>query len=304
MAFEIPQLYTEMFNLNIRTVAQQNKSRLAETVTSESQSTEVEYIDEIQPIELVRKTARNASTPLDPAIYYRRASFLQDWHRGVPVKDPSDTIRMSMRDPTWAVTGQLASARNRCRDTNIIRIALGTVQRRDEERESFDQIDIPASNRVAVNYVSSGTPVNSNLTIAKLIKMRSILGLSEDDALATGAPEIYFVHSQRQIDSLLLYAEQVSNNLYAEVRALMDGKIHYFMGFKFVQTELLPVVNGIRTCMAYTKDTILEKVGMNDFSRVDIREDKSYITQAYTMVSYGGVRRQEKTIVTCQCDEN
>jgi len=303
MAFEIPQLYVEQFNSNIRDVAQQTQSRLQGSVLSETQRAEVAWFDETGKLDLKRKTARNAATPLDPAEFKRRASFLRDFDRGVPIYDRSDVIRI-ISDPTSAITRNLASARNRCRDENIIKIALETAYRRNEERDSLDPVDIPASNKVAVNYVPpGGTPANSGLTLAKLIKMRSILGLSETEELARGAPEITFVHSQRQIDDLLLNVDQVANSRYADVKALIEGKVHHFMGFRFIQTELLPVVAGVRTCFAYTRDTIMETVGENDFSRVSEREDLSYMLQAYTFMSVGGVRLRESTIAVAYCAE-
>jgi len=302
--FTIPQLYVEAFDANVRHLAQQTRSRLANTINTKSQKAETQYFDQVDQVRFQRKTSRFAATPTVPVTYYRRASHLFDWDAAKQITDMSDDIRM-LAKPEAAVVTEIVNARNRLRDTNIINVLLSTVQRRDETRKSFDQIDIPASQKVAVDFTPDGTSVTSGLTLAKLIKMRSILGKSEDEALATGTPEIFFVHTQQQIDDLLNDVDQVSNSRYADVKALIDGKVNRFMGLTFIQTELLPKdpTTGVRTCMAYTRDTAIESVGMTDYINVRIRHDLSDSLEAYAMLSLGGVRMQEKTITVCYCAE-
>jgi len=298
----VPQLYVEQFNANVQHLAQQTRSRLANTVTRKDQKAEVQYFDQIGQVRFNRKTTRFAATPTVPAEYYRRASHLFDWDAALEITDMADDIRM-LAMPEASVVTEIVNARNRLLDSNIINAALSPAMRRDESRKTFDMIEIPAAQQVAVDYVRSGTPATSGLTLAKLIKMRSILGKSETEQLATGAPEIFFIHTQAQIDDLLNDVEQVANSRYVDVKALIDGKVNRFMGFTFIQTELLPLVNGVRTCMAYTPDTIIETVGKNDYVNVRVRYDRSDSLEAYAVVSLGGVRMQEKTISTCFCAE-
>jgi hypothetical protein len=67
------------------------------------------------------------------------------------------------------------------------------------------------------------------------------------------------------------------------------------MGFHFVKTEQLPLVNGVRTNVAYTPAAFVLTTGQR---KADIAEriDRSYLLQAYIEAAFGGVRRQEKLV--------
>jgi hypothetical protein len=299
------QLYFDQFHLNIQTVAGQRGARLGGTVSSKTQKCETEYFDSIDPIHLELKTSRFGKTPMTPAVYHRRASHLTDYHQGVPIADKSDLIRM-MTDPTSAVVAELAAARNRARDLNIIRLATRTAYIRDAARSRLDPVDLPNSNIIRADgtLADTGTPggttgagAATGFTLAKFIDLLTILGESDDDDIAGGTPKMHIVMCRQSHSDLLAEAEQVSSSDYSNIKALVDGRISHFLGFDIHLSEMVPDDgNGNRQVIAYTPRGILETIGEGDFSRLTERDDQSYSRQAYTMVSYGGTRMDEKLV--------
>jgi hypothetical protein len=299
MPFAQEQLYIEQFNLNIRSVAGQTQSRLAGTIDSKPQKSDTDYFDEIEPIRLERKTARAAKTPVSLATYHRRASHLEDWDKAIIVKDRSDAIRM-MQDPTSAVTRELAKARNIARDANIINVLLRTAYRKNEERNRLEAINIPNTNIVTGDGTLASAPGSgaaTGFTLGKFMKLRTILGLSDDDDIAGNAPKMTIVMCRQAHDDLLEAVNQVSSTDFSDVKALVDGYIRRFLGFDIRLTELLPVgEDGLRPVIAYAPRAALETIGEGDFSRMSERADLSYALQAYTLVSFGGTRLDEKLV--------
>jgi hypothetical protein len=289
MPFHLEQIYRDQFNAGILSVVQQTESPLLTSLSevNQSQSSETEYFDEIEPMSLSRKTSHGAPTPLNEATYYRRASNLFTWNSGVAIKDAEQANKIAS-DPTSAITRELGHAELRCEELSAINVMTGTAFRKDETRKTFVGVDIPASQQIAVNYVPTGAPADSGLTLAKLKKAKSLFG--KTSARLNGP--LYFALSQAQEDDLLNIIETTSKD-FNTVPVLVDGSISRFMGFHFVKTEQLPVVNGVRTCVAYSPSAFVITTGQR---KADIAEriDKSYMLQAYIEAAFGGVRRQEK----------
>ena len=156
---------------------------------------------------------------------------------------------------------------------------------------------LPASQKVAVNYVESGTAANSGLTIAKLRRAKFILDSNEVDE----EEERIIVVSAKQLQDLLRTTEVTSAD-YNTVRALVDGAVNTFMGFKFRRTQLLPVATNVRSCYAYVKSGIvLAERGLK--THMDVRTDLSHSLQIRSVASLGATRMEEKKVVEIACDE-
>ena len=99
----------------------------------------------------------------------------------------------------------------------------------------------PDDRVVAKDYVESGTKASSGLTLAKLRRTLQMFQEADawtEDSSAAG-DQLVFACSSAQILNLLSTTEVTSYD-YNSVKALVDGKVDTFMGFKFVRTELLP----------------------------------------------------------------
>jgi hypothetical protein len=117
-------------------------------------------------------------------------------------------------------------------------------------------------------------------------------------------PRIIVV-SAKQIQDLLRTTEVTSAD-YNTVKALVNGDIDTFLGFKFrrVSSSLLPynASTGVRTCFAYVRSGLkLADAGRK--VHVDIRADKSHALQIRTVASLGASRMEEKKVVEVAADE-
>ena len=160
-----------------------------------------------------------------------------------------------------------------------------------------DSIIIGALGGTAVNYVESGTAANSGLTIAKLRAAKFLFDSNEIDE----EEERIMVVSAKQLQDLLRTIEVTSQD-YNSVRALVDGALNTFMGFKFRRSQLLGKVSTVRSCYAYVKSgVILAERGLK--THMDVRTDLSHSLQIRSVASLAAVRMEEKKVVEIACDE-
>ena len=164
-----------------------------------------------------------------------------------------------------------------------------------------DPVVLPASQQVAVNYVKSGAPANSGLTLAKLLRAKFIL-----DANEVPQDRRYLVHSAMQLNDLLNDVEEVKNFDYNNVKALVDGTVNRFSGFEFVMTQLLTLNTStdVRTCIAYEFGGLVLGTGKNKSVKITERDDLNNTTQIRTVLSIGATRTEEERVVLLFCDES
>jgi hypothetical protein len=161
-------------------------------------------------------------------------------------------------------------------------------------------VDVPSSQKVAVDYVRTGSAVNSGLTLAKMVEMKRILDSNE-----VPAENRYFVHSAQQLADLLSDVEEVKSSDFNQVRSLYDGNVNRFMGFEFVMTELLTLDGSdIRTCIAYHRDGLAYGIGREKKVKISIRDDLNETIQIRTVLNIGATRREEERVVLVYTDES
>ena len=117
---------------------------------------------------------------------------------------------------------------------------------------------------IGANYVASGTATASGLTLAKLraarIAMLKLNAIDQDEIINC------FVTS-KQIDDLLGITEVVSSD-FAVRKALVEGNVVTFMGFRFIVCERLPLFTGTgstnddeRRCIVATSKALKMSIG-------------------------------------------
>ena len=207
--------------------------------------------------------------------------------------------------PKSAIVQSHAMAFQRAYDQAVIDASTGTAYVGEDGDEA---VDLPSSQKVAVNYIHGGTGSNSGLTLAKIIKAKSILGKNEaygQNKSKMLDSSLLFLVSQQQLDDLLVNVDQVSNSRYADVKALVNGEVNEFMGFTFIRLELLALdsATDIRTCVAMTSCGVaFSKNGMS--TKFSVRDDLNETLQIRTKARYGATRTEEEKVVEVFCDES
>jgi hypothetical protein len=162
-------------------------------------------------------------------------------------------------------------------------------------------VEVPASQKVAVDYVPSGVAANSGLTLGKLTRAKFILDKNEVEAEGR-----YFAHTAKQLQDLLVNVVEIKSSDYNNVKSLVDGVVNRFMGFEFVMLELLTldVATDVRTCIAYHRGCIALGVGQEKTVKIDIRPDLNHTIQIRTVLMIGATRLEEEGVVLVYCDES
>jgi hypothetical protein len=275
-------------------IFQQKGSRLRSTVRVVTQNAEFDYFDRLGEATANAITTRHADTPLDDIEHTRRRNQIQGYNNAL-LFDNQDKLKMLI-DPTQGYAQAQAWALGRKMDDVIIAAASGTAYtgKTGSGTQAFD-----ADQRVAVNYVESGAAADSGLTIAKLRRTRKILEANE--VLDSGEMPVFVLTSTQMQD--LLRTTEVTNADYNSVKALVQGSVDTFMGFRFLRTERLATSSGDRVCLAYVPSAILLGVAEDVKVRINERDDKNYSIQVYSEATFGATRMWEEAIVEVLCNE-
>ena len=289
MSTQVTTAFVQQYSANVQMLSQQMGSRLRETVRIENVVGKNAFIDQIGKATAQLRTSRHGDTPQMDTPHARRRLSLASYEYADLVDD-QDKVRMLI-DPTSSYAQAAAAAMGRAMDDVIISAATGTASTGETGSGS-------ASLDATTNTVGSSSS-NDGLTIDKLIEAKRKLDLQDVD------PSIprYIAVGPQQIDDLL-GTTQVTSSDFNTVKALVQGDIDTFMGFKFVMTNRLAVsATDVRTCFAWAEDGLALGIGKDISARIDERSDKGYATQVYYCMDIGATRMEENKVVQIFCDE-
>lgn len=314
MSFQITEAFVQQYSANVFHLAQQKGSRLRGLVRSEMQVGKSAFYDRIGSVSAVKKLGRHTNTPQLDTPHSRRRVTLSDYE-WADLIDKEDKIRM-LNDPQSDYAMAAMWALGRSMDDEII-AALGGNAYAGEDGSTV--VAFPNAQRFASH--NTGGTAYTNLNVEALRSVKKMFDASDIDESITRN----FAITSSQLHSLLGQTE-ITNVDYASVKALVQGQVDSFMGFKFVRTERLPVVlasenldgsfvdgsvttgasdlTGFRKCYAWAQDGALLAVGQDMMGKIDPRPDKSYATQVYACMTLGATRMEEEKVVEVICKES
>ncbi len=294
MSFQVDVAYVNQYRNNISMLVQQKGSRLRPFVRVEPQNSEFEFYDRIGATDAVEITGRHQDTPLVSTPHDRRRVSLRDYD-WADLIDRQDKLKMLI-DPTSAYAMNAVFAMGRKMDDAIIGAAFDSAY---SGKTGQTTVSFPAGNLVAVNYVESGPAANGNLTIGKIRRAKEILDAYENDPDEARI----MTCTANSLHSLLRNIEITSQD-YNVVKALVEGKVDTFMGFKFVRTQrLLTDGFGYRRHIAWVQSKLLLAVSQDPTVDVGPRRDKRNSMQVYVTMGIGATRMEEEGVVEIKVDE-
>lgn len=290
MSTQVTTAFVQQYSANVQMLSQQMGSRLRDAVRIENVVGKNAFIDQIGVATAQARTTRHADTPQIDTPHSRRRLTLADYEYADLIDD-QDKIRMLI-DPTSSYAKAAAAAMGRAMDDVVIAAALGTAATGETGSGSA----------TISNSIANG---NTNLTLAKLREAKYMLDSGDVD------PSIqrYIAVGPSQIQALLADTTVTSSD-FNTIKALVQGELDTFMGFKFIMTNRLTTADDgaeadqIRNCFAWAEDGITLGLGKDVSARIDERADKSYATQVYYCMSLGAVRMEEAKVVQIDCDES
>ena len=273
MSFSVDQWFIKAYGRAVDTLAQQQGSRLRNTVDVDSDVVGTrKFYDQIGITTAQTPTSRHADSPLISTPHTKRVLDLVEKEVGDLIDD-FDMVK-TLNDPTNDYVRLFGYALGRSIDSEIIRAARATSV---TGPDGLGTATYPAGQTIA----AGGT----GLTFDKLNQARALLRASE--AIMDGE-SITCVTSSEGIQSLL--TESVVQSIDTNtVRALVNGEVTTFMGFTFVQTEL---IDGLGTATArtlvYPRSAIKLGIGKEITHEIDPkRSDKRFSTYVYSCMRIG-----------------
>lgn len=276
----VEQHWIKTFEENVRLLAQQKESRLRAYVTEEPMEGEVHFFDSYGQAEMARIESRFQSTGHTPIPHERRMVGADPYYFNEFV-DPTD-IRRILTDPTRRYTQVAAAASNRKIDDIIIKAFEDAVYLGKEGTGGTAVFDTS-------NVVAAAT---AGLTVAKLNTAARILDeneIEDEDRVIVVTP--------KALESLR-NEEKATSYDYNTIRALVDGQIETFLGFKFVKCNRPLLRPSATSHYAYFwhKQGMGLAVAEEPHGRVDQRPDLNYATQVYLSLDMGAVRLEEARV--------
>jgi hypothetical protein len=277
MSSQITTAFVEQYSANIQMLSQQMGSLLRDKVRVESVVGKNAFFDQVGKVTAQLKTSRHSDTPQIDTPHSRRRVSLGDYEFADLI-DQQDKVRLLI-DPTSSYAQAAAMAMGRAMDDVIITAALGTAYT-GETGTGTESVQ---------TGVVKGT---TGLTVAKLISAKDLLDKADVD------PSIprHVMCGPEQLGNLLGDSEVTSSD-FNTVKALVQGELDTYLGFKFTVTNRLPKSGNDRTCIAYAEDGLLLGIGKDISARIDERADKSYATQVYYCQSIGATRMESAKVV-------
>lgn len=304
MSFTITDAFVEQFTGTVQFIAQQTDARLRGRVLEDTIVGESGYMEQLAPTSARKVTTRHADTPIASMQHLRRRIALYDYDQGDLI-DKEDKVRLLI-DPESAYSKNIAMALKRGQDDEVIGAMWstayaghsGTVAIAWPNGNGESNPAQPGGTVVAVNDWSYGTGTgNSGLTVSKLISASVALDAAEGDEME----ERFILITAKQKGNLLATTEATSAD-YNTVRALYDGKIDTFMGFKFIHSERLQVdANGYARVPAWRKSALGLGIGKDITGYITQRPDKKLSWNPFAEETIGASRLEEAKLVEIKC---
>jgi hypothetical protein len=290
----IPNHFTTQFDSNWKHLVQQKNSKLKEYVTLDSIEGKEKSYNQLDATSMTQITDRSRDTRISDQAMAKRWIRPLNYDCAKLVDEFDEQFLGEVVLPTSPIIQSHGAAYARTCDKIIIDALGGTAF---TGATGTTATVLPPGQKIAANYVESGTAANSGLTIAKLRAAKFLFDSNEVDE----EEERIMVVSAKQLQDLLRTVEATSAD-YNTVRALVDGTLNTFMGFKFRRSQQLPLATDIRSCFAYVKSgVILAERGLK--THMDVRADLSHSLQIRSVASLAAVRMEEKKVVEIACDE-
>ena len=300
MSLQIPIAFVDQFKANILMLSQQKPSKLRGCCRMESVVGDTMYVERIGPKDAQLRGARHGETPVSDATHTRRKLSMADYIVPADLIDKPDKLKMLI-DPQSAYTQNQVFSLNRAIDDVIITALGGPAYGGHAGATTINNYDVGECRLVesdgSVEAAGSDHDATTDtpLSIAKLLTCKQLL----DDAEIDDARQRYFLCNPYNINQLLNTTEIKSAD-YNTVRALAQGQIDTFMGFKFLKSTRL-VADGTDVsatlCYAFAQDAIVLAVAEEPSVSVSVRNDLCDSIQVFSTLSIGATRVEGPAVV-------
>ncbi len=278
--------FVKMYVDTITLLAQQLDSRLKGAVMVDTNWTgEEKFYDQYTEDNMVEITSRLQDKPVQAADH-RRRRVSPSYFVSNTLEDPFEALQMLVDPKSAYLQAKMASA-NRKIDKVIIDALGGTAS---TGKTGSGSATLSSANKVLVQ--------GAGLTKEKILSAKKIL-----DEFEVDKEERFLIYSAEQMEDILNSTEATSSD-FNVVKALVQGDLDTWIGFKFLHSEQLAVDGSSnRLVYAYQRKGLQLATQKDPESRLTERPDKNYAWQVYMRMALGAVRLEEKRVVQIACSE-
>lgn len=295
MSNSVDVAFVRQFGDSIYDKLEQKGSKILPHVMSEVTNSKIHYFELLGSATVEEIATRHGATPAPNNIAHtRRGAILRAFH-AAEFMDDWDRVRMLI-NPQDRYAAKIVNALGRQADDVLLNALYGSAN-------SYDNAEASSATALSAGQVIDedfGTG-NSGLTIAKLIEARRLLGVANVDF--DSETPVILVDTQAEMD--LLGTTQVTSADYNTVKALVNGEVDTFMGFKFVRCQRLADAqhktseNFVRSIVFMPSGLGVVKNGDMDV-KISERNDLAHSIQVYARMYLGAVRLEEEKVVVIE----
>ncbi len=309
MDSQIESWRVQQYAANVYHLSQQEGSMIERFCRQESFLGKAEFFDRLGEATAQDKVGRNTDTPNLSIAHSRRmvTTVTREWGTLVDRKDKLQNIHM----PESEYAKSAAMGLGRRKDQVLIEAAFGTAM--TGEDGSGTQILPNVQKVTAVSGAALAVP-----NVAQLRKVKRTM----DAAKVKGNRVLFYAADYLEA---LLSETAVTSSDFNTVKALVQGEVDTFMGFKWVHCEELAnyvastfdgstykfntgtglydsggtaLVGTEKVALAMVGDGLIRGETTGSFiARIDERSDKGYSGQVYTAIDMGAVRMEDVKVV-------
>ena len=304
MSLQIPIAFVDQFKANILMLSQQKPAKLRGCCRMEPVTGDTMYVERLGPKDAQLRGARHGETPISDAQHTRRKLSMADYVVPADLIDKPDKLKMIIDPQSNYVQNQHFSL-NRAIDDVIITALGGPAYGGHVGGTTINNYDVGECRMVGSDgvIIAAGTNMSglteTPLTIAKLLTCKQLM----DDAEIDEERQKYFLTNPYNLNQLMNTTEVKSAD-YNTVKALAQGQVDTFMGFKFLKSTRLPVGQdaGATSCYAFAQDAIVLAIAEEPSVSVSVRNDLLDSVQVFTTLSIGATRVEGPAVVEIELE--
>jgi len=305
MSLQIPIAFVDQFKANLLILSQQKTALLRGCCRMEAITGDTMYVERLGPKTAQLKGTRHGATPISDAPHTRRKLSMADYVVPADIIDKSDRLKLLVELEAPYSQNQNFSL-NRAIDDVIITALGGPAYSGHTGATTVNNYDVGECRVIqsdgtiaAAGSNASSATVDTPLTIAKLLTSKELLDNAEIDE----ARQRYFLTNPHNINQLLNTTEVKSAD-YNTVRALAQGQIDTFMGFKFLKSTRLPVGQdtAATSSYAFAQDAIVLAIAQEPDVSISVRHDLCDSVQVFSTLSIGATRVEGPAVVEIELD--
>jgi hypothetical protein len=305
MSTQIPVSFVDQFKANILVLSQQKPAKLRGVCRMEDVTGDTMYVERIGPKDAQLRGARHGATPISDADHSRRKLSMADYIVPADIIDKPDKLKLLIDPQSVYVQNQTYSL-NRAIDDVIIAALFGAAYSGHTGATTVNNYDVGECRLIESSgvIVTAGSDwsntTETGLTIAKLLTCKELLDNAEIDE----DRQRYFLTNPHNINQLLNTTEVKSSD-FNTVKALAQGKIDTYLGFKFLQSTRLPVDDtdtGATKCAAFVQDALVLAVAEEPSVSISVRNDLCDSIQVFSTLSIGCTRVEGPAVVGITLD--